>query len=141
MHILRHFLVVVSFLGAGTSFAATTASPVVEATEQPGLAALIAPRSAELREVGIQQIIARTGKQRRDIQVMTQYGSVYFAWPKNVAPVTFEVYLGNEGRLSAYASDFNESSRAQYLAAIDAIFPEAMRGARNAKARALRPKP
>ena len=69
MHDLRHFLVAVSLLmaSAGTSFAATTAPPAAEATEHPALAALVAPRAADLRAAGIQRIIARTGKPRRQV--------------------------------------------------------------------------
>jgi hypothetical protein len=69
MHALRHFLVAVSLLlaSAGTSFAATTAPPAAEATEHPALAALVAPRAADLRAADIQRIIARTGKLRRQV--------------------------------------------------------------------------
>lgn len=127
MHAIRHFLVDVSLLSAsaGTSFAATTAPLVAEATEQPALAGLMGPRAADLRAAGIQRIFARTDKQRRDVQVLTQYGPVHLPWPKNVTPATFEIHLRNDGRLSTYVIDFSEANELQCVAAIDAVITDA----------------
>src|SRR5512142_1717871 len=71
--------------GALAQPAATPEVPV-----QPGLAALVVPRVPELRAAGVKQILARTDKGRRDIQVNAQYGTSYLAWPKGSTPVPFE---------------------------------------------------
>ena len=140
MNALRLFTVVVAALATGLANAQTAPASAPEAPLQPGLAALVAPRDAALRAAGVQQIIARTGKQRRDIQVMTQYGPAYFAWPKNVAPVTFEIYFNTNGATAAFANDFGEANKARFTAALDAIVPLAIRGANSARANAQRPR-
>ena len=137
MHTLRLLFFFVGSSIAVTAFGANTAAVT---PARPELAPLVAPRSVELREAGIQKIVTRTGKKRRDIQVFTQYGPVYFAWPKNVTPVLFEIELGQGGTPTVRASDYSDSDKARYAAAFDAIFPEALRGARSARATAQRPR-
>jgi hypothetical protein len=124
-----------------TSGGAKSAPPVVAAAAvQPALAPLVAPRAAELSAAGIGKIVARTGKKRRDIQVATQYGSAYFAWPKNVTPVTFEIEVGQGGAVTVRANDYTEANRARYAAAFDAVLTESVRQANIARAYAQRPR-
>jgi len=115
--------------------AAATATPL-----QPELVPLIAPRAAELSSAGIQKIAARTDKKRRNIQVLTTYGPIYFGWPKNVTPVTFEIEVGTGSAVTVRAKGDIEANKARYAAAFDAIVPVALRQARDAKARAERPR-
>ena len=104
------------------------------------LAPLVAPHATELNSVGIQRIVTRTGKQRRDIQVLTGYGPVYFAWPKNVTPVVFVIEVGKGGALTVRADGYTEANKASYSAAFDAVIPEAVRRTRSNNAWATRPK-
>ena len=133
---VRWIVLVVALLGGGPSVAA----PAPEAPAQPGLVALVASRDAAVRDSGIQQIVARTGKAKRDIQVLTLYGPLYFAWPKNVAPVPFELYFNAGGDTAGFAHDFTDATRPTFSAALDAILPQAMRGAASARAHAQRPR-
>ena len=135
------FAVFVAVLPVTLASAQAPAKSAANPPEQPGLAALLEPNVAKLRAAGVRQITARTGKQRRDIQVLSQYAPVYFGWPKNVAPVEFEIYLNPDGQTAAYANDFNDATKPKFSAALDAIVPQALRGATNAKATAQRPKP
>jgi hypothetical protein len=121
---------------APASKAATTALPA-----QPALAALVEARGPQLAAAGIQRIVARTGKQRRDLQVSSRYGPIYFGWPKGVKPVTFELDVGSAGAVSVRAEGAVEADKALYAAAFDAVIPEAIRLARDARARAERPRP
>ena len=130
-------LVLLAACDAGTQ---PDVSPAPEAPAQPGLVALVASRDAAVRDSGIQQIIARTGKAKRDIQVLTLYGPLYFAWPKNVAPVPFELYFNAGGDTAGFAHDFTDATRPTFSAALDAILPLAMRGAASARAHAQRPR-
>ena len=136
MIIVRWVALVVALVAAGPGHAA----PTPEAPAQPGLAALVAPRDAELRAAGVNQILARTDKAKRDIQVLTQYGALYFAWPKNVAPVPFEIYFNAGGPTAAFANGFNDATKSRYAAALDAIVPEVLRRAAAARASAQRPR-
>ena len=116
-----------------------TAGPAA-AKVQPELAPLVAPRAAELTAAGIQKITARTGKRKRDIQVTSRYGPFYFAWPKNVTPVTFDIVIGQGNAVTVQAAGYNEANKANYAAAFDAIIPEALRLVTEAKTRAERPR-
>ena len=80
------------------------------------------------------------GKQRRDIQVLTGYGPVYFAWLKNVTPVAFVIEVGKGGALTVRADGYTEANKASYAAAFDAVIPEAVRRTRSNNAWATRPK-
>ena len=62
---------------AGTGAAGS--GPAGDWTLQPALVKHVAPRGPELAAAGIKGIAARTGRQRRDIQVVTQFGPAYFA--------------------------------------------------------------
>ena len=103
------------------------------------LVALVAPRAAELRAAGVRRIVARTGRQRRDIQVVSPYGSQYFAWPKGLTPAPFQIDV--DTALSVRADGYTEASKDRYAAAFDAIIPEAIRLTNEARARVERPKP
>ncbi len=125
---------------AGAAAGATATATASAASAQTELVALVGPRADQLRAAGVQRILARTGKQKRDIQVMTKYGAVYFGWPKGVSPVTFEMQLGRDDGLVVRASGYTEASRPHYAAAFDAVIPEALRQAAQAKALAERPR-
>jgi hypothetical protein len=104
------------------------------------LAPLVAPRSAELSAAGVQKVVARTGKNKRDIQVITRWGPAYFPWPKGVTPVTFEVYIEAANKLDVIADGYIEANKARYAAAFDAVFPLAIQSANAARIQAQRPK-
>jgi hypothetical protein len=122
--------------------AATKSSPTASAAApaQPALAALVQARGAELAAAGIESIVARTGKQRRDLQVRSRYGPIYFGWPKGVKPVTFELTVGQGGTVTVKAQGGDATGLDDYRAAFDAVIPQAIRLARDAKARAERPR-
>jgi hypothetical protein len=107
---------------------------------QPALGALVQARGAELAAAGIDAIVARTGKQRRDLQVRSRYGPIYFGWPKGVKPVTFELAVASNGVVTVRAQGADAAGLDDYRAAFDAVIPEAIRLARDAKARAERPR-
>jgi hypothetical protein len=140
MNALRLLAFLVATLAAGAAGAQKSPAPADEAPLQPGLVALVAPRDAELRAAGVTQIIARTGKARRDIQVLTDYGPSYLGWPKNVAPVTFEIYFNTNAPTTAFAHEYSEANKAKFQAALDAIAPLAVRAANTARANRLRPR-
>ncbi|MCL4760966.1 MAG: hypothetical protein KJ018_04125 [Burkholderiales bacterium] len=117
------------------------ASPPGGTPVQPALGALAAARGPELAAEGVQRINARTGMKRRDLQVTTRWGPVYFAWPKNAKPVTFELEVGNAGTVTVRAAGYGDANKGDYAAAFDAVIPEAIRLARLARANAERPRP
>jgi hypothetical protein len=147
---IRWMLALIAWTVAATAFAqqqpgaagsaANTGASAKAASVQPALAPLVAPRAAELVTAGIQKIVARTGMQKRDIQVLTSYGPIYFAWPKNVTPVTFGIEVGQGSAATVRAAGYTEANKERYAAAFDAILPEALRQALDAKARAQRPR-
>lgn len=104
------------------------------------LAPLVAPHTAELAAAGVQKVVARTGKNRRDIQVLTRWGPAYFPWPKDVTPVTFDLYVAAENRLDIVAGGYTDATKARYAAAFDAVLPQAVRVANAARAQAQRPR-
>ena len=129
-------------VGAGASKPGGAAGPAaVNASAQPALSVLVAPRASELDDAGVQRIIARSGNSPLDIQVLTQYGPAYFGWPTNVAPVPFEIAVGAGNAVTVDASDYSEANKARYAAAFDAVIPRALAQASNLKTRALRPRP
>lgn len=140
MHALRLGLLVV-FLGVGAAAGAQTAAPAKSAPNQPALAALAAPRASDLYAAGVQKIVARTGKQRRDIQILTSYGTSYIPWPKGVTPAPFQLDVGAKGALTVRADEYSDANRSRYAAAFDAILPEAVRLANESRAKAQRPRP
>ncbi len=104
------------------------------------LAPLVAPHAAELSAAGVQKVVARTGKQKRDIQIVTEWGPTYFPWPKDVTPVTFEIYVESANALDVSADGYTEANKARYAAAFDAVLPQAVRSANAVRAQAMRPK-
>jgi len=139
MTTLRLFAFAVAAL---TSASALSQAPIKpEAPESPGLAALVQPRVPELRAAGVKQIVVRTGKGRRDIQALTNFGPVYLAWPKGVAEqVPFEIYLNSDGTNGVFATGFSDATRAKFSAALDAVVPQVIKGANQARANSQRPK-
>lgn len=138
MRSVRHAAVLSGLLIASPAFAASKPSPA--APVQHALVALAAPLAAELSSAGINRIVARTGEQRRDIQVMTAHGPVYFAWPSHVTPVEFVIDVGENGVPTVRADGYTEAEKARYAAAMDAIVPEAVRQVRSNNAWATRPR-
>jgi UDP-N-acetylglucosamine enolpyruvyl transferase len=140
--VLRRFraFAACGFVVAAALLATTGASAAVDTV--PALAELVGPRAAEMHAAGVRSIGARIGKGRRDIQVETQYGYAYFAWPKNVTPIEFAIYpkVGATVYVSVYAADYTEADKARYAAAFDAIIPEAIRQAGVARAATQRPR-
>lgn len=104
------------------------------------LAPLVAPRAAELSAAGVQKVVARTGKKKRDIQVITKWGPAYFPWPKGVTPVTFEIYVESANAIDVSAAGYTEANKGRYAAAFDAVLPQAVRSANAVRAQAMRPK-
>ena len=118
----------------------SAASAAVE-TYEPGLSKLVAPQAAQLKAAGIKSILTRTGKHRRDIQVHTQWGPAYFPWPKNVTPALFEIYIANNGTAEVYTDEsYKDNTQARYVAAFNAIIPEAVRQAQLTRAAAEKPR-
>ena len=148
MRPLRLLLLAIVFFAVNGSAGAQTAAPAKQPAKaptapavQPALAELFAPRAAELGGAGIQRIVARTGKNRRDIQVLSSWGPIYFPWPKGATPAPFQIDVGARNALTVRADGYAEAKKAQYAAAFDAVVPQAVRMANEAKERALRPKP
>jgi hypothetical protein len=104
------------------------------------LAPILAPRTAELSAAGVQKVVARTGKGKRDIQVLTRWGPSYLAWPKGVTPVTFEVYVEAPNSFDVIADGYTEADKARYAAAFDAVVPLAVRSANALRVQAHWPK-
>ena len=104
------------------------------------LAPIVGPRTAELSGAGVQKVVARTGKGKRDIQVLTQWGPTYFPWPKGVTPVVFEIYVEAPNKFDVTADGYTDAAKATYVAAFDAVLPQAVRSASAARAQAQRPK-
>jgi len=135
-----------------TAFAAALAAPALaqqgaagpasagDWTLQPALVTHVAPRGPELAAAGIKSIAARTGRQRRDIQVVTAFGPGYFAWPKGATPAIFEIEVEAANNVEVWTSSYTPADEARYRAAIDAVIPEAVRTAARVRAQMTRPK-
>lgn len=104
------------------------------------LSPLVGPHTIALSAAGITDLVARTGKNRRDIEVLTRWGPAYFAWPKGVTPVTFAIYVEAPRKFDVTADGFTEANKALYAAAFDALVPQAVRAANAQRARAQAPK-
>ena len=111
-----------------------------EWTLQPALVKHVAPRGPELAAAGIKGIAARTGRQRRDIQVVTQFGPAYFAWPKGAVPAVFEIEVEAANNVEVWTTGYTAADEARYRAAIDAVIPEALRAAARVREQMTRPK-
>lgn len=105
------------------------------------LSPLVAPRVAELHAAGVQKIVARTGKGRRDIQVLTRWGTTYLPWPKDVKPAEFDLLVEAPTVIDLTAPGYTDATKATYAAAFDAVLPRALRVANEARVAAMRPKP
>lgn len=145
---MRLHIFVIAAMAAGLAMplcAQQSASPAAPADAQAdaafaALSPLVAPHTAALSAAGVQKVVARTGKNKRDIQVLTQWGPLYFPWPKGVEPVTFELYVEAPRAFDVTAAGYTESAKARYAAAFDAVLPLAVRSANNARIQAQRPK-
>lgn len=109
-------------------------------TLQPALVTHVAPRGAELVAAGIKSIAARTGRQRRDIQVVTEFGPAYLAWPKGTTPAIFEIEVEAANNVEVWTTSYTPADEARFKAAIDAVLPEAVRAAARTKVQMTRPK-
>ena len=123
---------------AGTGAAGS--APAGDWTLQPALVKHVAPRGPELAAAGIKGIAARTGRQRRDIQVVTQFGPAYFAWPKGAVPAVFEIEVEAANNVEVWTTGYASADEARYRAAIDAVIPDAVRAAARVREQATRPK-
>ncbi len=109
---------------------AQTAAPAQPKTTvkaiQPGLLEAAGPRVDEVIAGGIQKITATTGKKNRDILVKSPWGDSYFAWPKGVKPMPFEITVAKDRTATISAPQFSDATKADYKAAIDAVVPVAL---------------
>lgn len=119
--------------------AGATAQAQADAT-WAALSPLVGPHTVALSAAGITDVVARTGRNRRDIEVLTRWGPAYFAWPKGVKPVTFAIYVEAPRRFDVTADGFTVANKALYAAAFDALVPQAVRTANALRARAQAPK-
>ena len=102
---------------------------------QPGLFEVAGPRVNEAVAVGIQKITATPGKGWRSIIVQSPWGYSYFGWPKNLKPVAFTIETGKPaGGATISAPGFNDTNKADYKAAIEAIVPHAITSTQQNKA-------
>jgi len=115
-------------------------APAADWTLQPALVKHATPRGPELAAAGIASIAARTGRQRRDIQVVTAYGPGYFAWPKGTTPAIFEIEVEAASNVEVWTTSYTPADEARFKAAIDAVIPEAVRTAARVRAQMTRPK-
>ena len=104
------------------------------------LSPLVAPRVAELHAAGVQKVVARTGRNRRDIQVSTRWGTTYFGWPKGVTPAEFELSVDGPALINLVAPKYTDALRPTYKTAFDAVLPQAVKAANQARIDASRPK-
>lgn len=125
---------------AGAGAGAAASGPTADWTLQPALLKHLSPRGPELATAGIRSIAARTGRQRRDIQVVTQFGPAYFAWPKGAAPAVFEIEGETANNVEVWTTGYTPADEARYRAAIDAVIPEAVRAAARVREQMTRPK-
>ncbi len=134
-------LLAAGIAGASALSAAAATAPAGGAIAQPALEALAAPHTARLRDAGIHRIVARPGHGWRDLQVLTAWGAIYFAWPRDVAAASFDVEVGGGGPVTVRAPGAAPADQARYAAAFDAVFAEAVRRAHEVRASAERPRP
>ena len=119
---------------------AAGSGPAGDWTLQPALVKHVAPRGPELAAAGIKGIAARTGRQRRDIQVVTQFGPAYFAWPKGSAPAIFEIEVEAASNVEVWTTGYTPADEARYRSAIAGVIPAAVRAAARVWEQARRPK-
>jgi hypothetical protein len=141
---MRGRWIAIGWLCAGSlvapALAQQPAAPAAKASANADFAALVGPRATDLANAGVQKLAARTDKGKRNIQLLTKYGAIYFGWPKGVEPVAFDIAIGQGGAPVAHASGYSEATKARYAAALDALIPEALDRTAKAKVWAERPK-
>jgi len=145
---MKHLSILIALMAGALALPAMAQQPAAAASSAEAkaeatfaaLAPLVADHSAALSAAGAQNIVARTGRRSRDIQVLTRWGPAYFAWPKGVKPVTFEIYIAAPNRLDVTAEGFTEATLPLYAAAFDAVLPQAVKAANDLRALASRPK-
>jgi hypothetical protein len=54
--------------------------------------------------------------------------------------VPFEIYLNADGSVGVFAAGFSDATKAKFSAALDAILPQVVRGANQARANSQRPR-
>ena len=131
MRTLAVILFAVAALGATSSNAQSatkTAAPVTVKAVEPGLYEVAGERVQQVAAAGVQKITATPGKGRRAIAVESPWGSSYFDYPKNVKQVPFEIWVGGSaGGATISAPGFDDTNKADYKAAIEAIIPHAIK--------------
>ena len=134
-------VVAAAFAAPGWTQQKAAAPPSTQADATfTALAPIVGPRTAELSGAGVQKVVARVGKGKRDIQVFTQWGPSYLAWPKGATPVAFEIYVEAPNKFDVIADGYTEANKARYAAAFDAILPLAVRAANTLRTQSQRPK-
>ena len=108
------------------------------AAVRTALVPLILPHAGALSAAGVQKVVTSTGK--KNIQVLTRWGPAYFAWPKGVTPVTFDLFVTAADDFVVGAEGYTEANKARYAAAFDAVLPQAVRSANAVRAQTQRPK-
>jgi hypothetical protein len=104
--------------------ACATPAPMVPATPQPALAAMVSPYAAELRTAGVRSVQVFENGAR--IRTATQYGEVYVRYPSGLSPTGFIVYVDAQA-VDVDSDTFNAGNSTQYDAAIKRIIPEVLR--------------
>jgi hypothetical protein len=116
------------------------APPSQEDVVWNALSPLAAPHVAQLHAAGVQKVVARTGRNQRDIQVLTRWGPVYFGWPKGITPGEFELSVDGPSSIYLVAPKYTAAARPMYKTAFDAVLPQAVKAADQARVNASRPK-
>ena len=139
MHKLPVIVLIAAALGVAVANAqpAPAAAPPRTVKElQPGLLEVTGPRVNDAVAAGIAKLTATPGKGGRSIEVQSPWGNSYFGWPKDVKPVAFTiVHAKKTGAVTVSAPGFNEATKADYKAAVDAVIPVAI-----SKAQSMRKK-
>jgi hypothetical protein len=126
---------------AAPAWAQAPAAPKSQAdVAWEALSPLAAPYVAQLHAGGVEKIVARTTGNRRDIQVRTRWGPAYFGWPRGVTPVAFELSVDGPSTIDLVAPNYTPAARANYKTAFDAVLPQALKAANQARIDATRPK-
>lgn len=145
---MKHQSILIAVMAAALAVPAWAQQPAAAggsaetkaAAVRTALVPLILPHSAALTAAGVQKVVARTGKNKRDIQVSTKWGPAYFAWPKGVTPVTFDLFVTAADDFVVNADGYTEANKGRYAAAFDAVLPQAVSSANALRTAALRPK-
>ena len=130
---LSAILIALLAFGSAPVHAQTAAPPPAKAAPtatvkavQPGLYEATGQRVNDVIAAGILKITAAPGKGWRSIHVQSPWGDSYHGWPADLKPVSFTITTNKGGVATINAPGFNESNKAEYKAAIDAIVPFAI---------------